>query len=214
MREDLQRLKNSVEGRTIFILGGGPSVTPEILDALNTKTTKVFCLNSSVKYINSPLGLLWADDSWAAQNFDHVNKLSCPKFYAKINGTAYINQNIYGICRSTILNKTGDFGLDPDINNVRGNNSGAYAINLLVNCKAASIGLVGFDMNVTAKHVAHFHKDYTYAVRPSIYVDLFIPAINSIREAMDAAGARTKVYNCNKFSALKCFEHKELEKML
>lgn len=214
MREDLQRLKNSVEGRTVFILGGGPSVTPDILEALNTKTTKVFCLNSSAKSIAAPLGVMWCDESWAGQHFDYVSKLTCPKFYVKHNGQTHIRKGMYGLGRSTILNKSGDFGLDPDINNVRGNNSGANAINLLINCKASKIGLIGFDMNVTKNNVAHFHRDYTYAIRPSVYKDLFIPSIESMKESMDAAGTITKVYNCNKFSALKCFEYKELEKML
>lgn len=214
MREDLQRLKNSVEGRTVFILGGGPSVTPEVLDILNTKTNKVFCLNSSVKFIKRPVGLLWCDEAWAGQNLDYVNNLTCPKFYVKRDGITHIRKNIYGVGKSTILNKTGDFGMDSSIDNVRGNNSGANAINLLINCKVASIGLVGFDMNVTKNHVAHFHKDYTYAIRPSVYKDLFIPSIQSMKEVMDSVGTLTKVYNCNKFSALKCFEHKELEKMV
>lgn len=214
MREDLQRLKNSVEGRTVFILGGGPSVTPEILQTLNNRTSKVFCLNSSAKAILNPLGLMWCDESWAGQNLDYVNTLKCPKFYVKHNGQTHIQKGIYGIGRSTILHKSGDFGLDPDVNNVRGNNSGANAINLLINCKAAQIGLIGFDMNVAKNNVAHFHRDYTYAIRPSVYKDLFIPSIESMKESMDAAGTPTKVFNCNKFSALKCFEYKELEKML
>jgi hypothetical protein len=134
MRIEIQRLKKAVEGRTVFILGGGHSVTPDIVDILNRDGVKVFCLNSGSKFIHSPLGILWYDDSWAGMNFDFLNKKMCPKFYVRSNAINNVKADIRSLCNSTVLNKTGDFGLDEIIYNVRGNNSGAHAINLLINC--------------------------------------------------------------------------------
>lgn len=213
LRDDLQRLKCSVEGRTVFILGGGPSVTPDILSIINENRIKTFALNSSVKFINNPIGLLWCDDSWANNNEKTVRELDCPKFYVKMHARTYIKNNIKGFCGSTVLNKTGDYGFDKDINNVRGNNSGANAINLLVNCGARVIGLLGFDMN-TERGKAHFHNDYTYAIIPSVYSDLFIPSIVSMNDYIKSTGCSVRIYNCNENSALRCFEYKNFKDML
>lgn len=210
LRDDLQRLKRTVEGRTVFILGGGPSVTPQILSKLNEENKLVFCLNSSVKFIKNPCGLMWCDDSWAANNSELVHSLNCPKFYVRSNGQAYIRTGTYGFGRSTILHKKSDFGASPDIDIVCGNNSGAYAINLLVNCNVDTINLIGFDMKAD-KNIAHFHNDYTYPVRPSVYSDMFIPSINSLAETLKKSGSKTKIFNCNPHSELKCFEFKRIE---
>lgn len=214
MRLDLQRLINTVEGRTVFILGGGASVTPEIIASLNQSRAKTFCLNSSAKFINAPIAVMWCDDSWAATNLRYLDTLTCPKFYVKTNGGTHINGGYKGLSSSTVLNKTGDFGFDTVIDNVRGNNSGANAINLLVNCRVAKIALVGFDMAVSRNNKAHFHSDYTYSIRPSVYSDLFIPSINSMADALSANGSKTQIFNCNKFSSLKCFEYKDIKEMI
>lgn len=213
IRDDLQRLKNLVEGRTVFILGGGPSVTPDILKKLNDSGSLVFCLNSSVKFIKSPCGLLWCDDSWAANNIDAINSVQCPKFAVKANAQAYIRSNIKGFGSATVLHKESDFGISMDINCVCGNNSGANSINLLVNCGADIINLIGFDMKADG-NVAHFHTDYTYAIRPSVYSDIFIPSINSLAEGIKDANVKTKIFNCNAHSNLKCFEFKDISNFI
>lgn len=158
--------------------------------------------------------MLWCDDSWASKNYSHLNKPKCLNFQVSRNAQPYIEKHIHGICKSTVLHKTGDFGMDSNINHVRGNNSGANAINLLINCKVAKIGLIGFDMHLSPTNAAHFHKDYTCAIRPSVYKDLFIPSINSMKIAMDSAGVLTKVYNCNRYSSLKCFDYMSLDDLI
>lgn len=213
IRQDIQRLKSSVEGRTIFIVGGGASITPEIMEKLNASNTKKFCINSSVKHIVDPIAVLWCDESWASTNKSLLDTYSFPKFYVKSNGNTHIQRDIRGLSNATILNKSGETGFDSDIDNVRGNNSGGYAINLLVNCKAKNIVLVGFDMTTTGNK-AHFHNDYTYAIRPSVYSDLFIPSINSLQDVLLKHSMGVNVYNVNKFSKLRCFEFRDLEEFL
>lgn len=209
MREDLQRLKDSAEGRTVFILGGGASVTPEMIERLNQPKTKVFCLNSSVKFITNPIAVLWCDDSWAAINKDLLDSYKFPKFAVRSNGMNYIAKDIRTQSNATVITKTGEMGYDYKIDHVKGNNSGCHAINLLVNCKAKNIVLVGFDMYSTGNK-AHFHTDYTYAIRPSVYGDLFVPAMEKLNKELRDTGTFTKIYNTNFASGLKCFEFREL----
>lgn len=209
MREDLQRLKTVIEGRTVFILGGGASVTPEILARLNKPNTKVFCLNSSVKFINNPVGVLWCDDSWAATNKDRLDSYTFPKFAVRSNGANYIQKDIRTQSNGTVICKTGEMGYDYNIDNVKGNNSGCYAINLLVNCKVKNIVLVGFDMYAIGNK-AHFHDDYTYAIRPSVYSDLFVPAMEQLDKELRKNSIPIKIFNTNFSSGIKCFEFKEL----
>ncbi len=213
MREDLQRLIKTVGGRTVFILGGGPSVTPLILDTLNKSASKVVCLNSAVKFIDNPLAVMWCDNSWASNNLAVLDRLTCPKFYTKSHAAAQITSNKRSISNSTILHKTGEFGFDMDINNVRGNNSGAHCINLLSNCNARTIALIGFDMHAP-NNVAHFHNEYTYAVRPSVYSELFIPSIESMVDIIKQHKPNVHIYNCNENSALKCFPYKHMDDLI
>lgn len=209
MREDLQRLKTIAEGRCVFILGGGASVTPEILDRLNQPNTKVFCLNSSVKFITNPIGVLWCDDSWAATNKNILDAYTFPKFAVRSNGSNYIAKDIRTQSNGTVICKTGGTGYDHRIDYVKGNNSGCYAINLLINCKVKTIVLVGFDMYSTGNK-AHFHNDYTYAIRPTVYSDLFIPAMEKLSKELNSNNIQTKIYNTNFASGVRCFEFKEL----
>jgi hypothetical protein len=213
IREDLQRIKTVAEGRTVFIVGGGVSATPEVFAKLNNSDAKIFCINSSVKYIERPIGVLWCDESWAAINKDTLDKYTFPKFYVKNGGSAYIKTGLRAQSNATVLNKTGESGLDCNLDNVRGNNSGGYAINLLINCKVRTIVLVGFDMQ-TVGNKAHFHSEYTYAVRPSVYKDLFIPSIESLNTELNKHKLGISIYNTNKFSKLRCFEFRELEDFL
>lgn len=207
MRRQLQHLKNNVEGRTIFILGGGTSVTPSILQFLNEKRN-VFCLNSSSKFIDDPIGILWCDNSWISNNLEYVKTLECPKIYVMQNGDNHIRSNLSGIGNSIVIGKQRNKSFSSDINYVCGNNSGAYAINLLSNCKAKTIGLIGFDMYAESNK-AHFHSEYTYSIRPSIYSSAFVPAITAMANEITNSGMKINIYNCNPRSALKCFEYKD-----
>ena len=209
IREDLQRFKNIVEGRTIFIVGGGSSITDDMLKDLNKPNLKVFCVNTAVKYITNPIGLLWCDDSWVSPQKSLIDSYKFAKFAIRPHAANHPN----GISNSIILNKTGEAGYDPDINNVKGNNSGGFAIHLLVNCKARQIVLVGFDMySIGSK--AHFHNEYTYPVRPSVYSDLFVPSITTMKQEMDKAQVKTEIFNINPLSALKCFEQRSLKEFI
>lgn len=213
MRKDIQYLYDKLSGRTVVLLGGGVSVSNKVIQQLNSSSINTFCLNSSVKNIHDPCGILWCDSSWASSRLDVLNTKSCPKFEVRNHGSAYIKNDIKTLGNATVLNKTGDFGLDPIIDNVRGNNSGANAINLLCNIKVSTIVLVGFDMS-TVKNKSHYHNDYTFSVRPTIYTELFIPSIDSMAKEITNSGIRTKIYNSNKFSKLKCFEFKQLEEFI
>lgn len=208
---NIQGFKNKIEGRTVFILGGGASVTSDILSILNN-TDKVFCLNSSIKFINNPLAVLWCDHGWIAEdkNFKMAKEKTNYRFFVKDNGQI----DKISFCDSITIKKTGNFGYDSsNIQYVRGNNSGAYSINLLVNCKVSKIILVGFDMKIE-KNKSHFHNEYSYPIRHDTYTSLFIPSIESMANELKKIGSEVKIYNTNEYSNLKCFEYKSLEEFL
>lgn len=210
VRKDLQRLITNLSGRTVFILGGGSSVTPEMLNYLNRSENKVVALNSAFKFITSPAAILWCDSGWGATNHDALSAHTCPKFAVTNCSNYSITKDVQTTAGATPLNYTGEFGFDSNIDNVRGNNSGANAINLLVNCKVSTIILVGFDMYAT-NTTAHFHSEYTYTIRPAVYGGKFIPCINSMADVIRDSGVNVKIYNSNSASALKCFEFMELD---
>lgn len=210
VRSDLQHLKDKLGGRVVFILGGGTSVTPEILEYLNRPEHKVVALNSAFKFLKSPVAVIWGDSSWGATNDRALRALSCPKFIVTQCSNFSIAKDVRSTGDATPLNYTGEFGIDCNIDNVRGNNAGATSINLLVNCGVNTIILVGYDMYATRTR-AHFHDDYTYTIRPDVYSTKFIPCINSMEKAIRESGMNVKIFNANPDSELKCFEFIELD---
>lgn len=207
LRPALQTFKNIVEGRTVFLIGGGYSIEKyKQLPMISDK--KIFCINSSLKYVESPIGVLWMDDSWASKNLDLLKTKNCSKFYVRNNTEHVIKQNKTGLAGCLYLNKTGEYGYDSDVNNVRGNNSGGAAINFLVNMKCKKIILLGFDMGLI-ENKAHFHREYDYTIRDNVYEKQFIPSINSLAEKIK--NCNTEIINCTPNSKLNCFKKDYLE---
>lgn len=211
MRPMLQDLYNKLSGRVVFIVGGGPSCETQDLSVLDKKHTIV--LNKGFKSFPNATALYWCDEDWASKNFDDLQKHPCKlRFNAKFHvSQVHFDKNTQGLAGCTLLKRTGDFGIDSDVNHVRGNNSGAHAINLAANMGARKIVLLGYDMRIVDGKT-HWHGGYQLAMRPSIYNDLFIPSINSMAIPLKTMGV--KVVNATPNSNLKCFPYEPLESLV
>jgi hypothetical protein len=207
MRDRLQQLYDKLSGRDVFVIGGGPSFLEVDKTKLDNKL--VITINTAYKEFPKATGLYWCDESWAATHYDNIESHPCKlRFSARHSADGYITKNILGSLDSTILKRTGDFGIDPDINHVRGNNSGAHVINLLANIKVKRIILLGYDLSIR-QGKTHWHGGHGLPMSTHIYDELFIPSISSM--ATSLKNMKIEVVNCSMQSALTCFKKEPLE---
>jgi hypothetical protein len=200
MRQELQDFYNIVAGRKVFVIGGGPSLKEIDISILDDKLT--VGINAAYKILKNPTALYWCDESYASSVYEDISKIKCFKFSGKHSADGFIKDNIKTIGGATVLKRTGDFGIDPDVDHVRGNNSGAHVINLLANMKVSDIILLGFDGKLL-NNKAHWHDGYGLPMNNFIYSDLFIPSICSMAVPLKNMGIN--VLNLSDRSAIDCF---------
>lgn len=210
MRQNIQALYDRLSGRKVFIIGGGPSVKTQNLQPLIHEN--VICLNTAYELFSNPVALYWADENWAAKHFDKLEQHQCKlRFHSKFHvSDQYLKKDELAFANATILKRTGDYGIDFNIDCVRGNNSGAQILNLLLNIKVKEIVLLGYDMKLS-NGKSHWHGGHGLPIRPDVYHS-FIESINSMAPFFKSANI--DVYNTNFNSDLQCFKKVPLEKCL
>lgn len=210
IRDKIQQLYEKVSGRDVFIIGGGPSFNSVDKSLLDNKN--IICINTAYKAFPNATALYWCDESWVAKHYDEVTNHPCKlRFTARHSADGYIQKNLLATGNATVLKRTGDFGIDTDINNVKGNNSGAHVINFMANLKVKRMILLGYDMTMI-KGQSHWHGGHGLPMSNQIYDDLFIPSINSMASGLK--NLKIDVVNCSEGSALTCFRKDKLENYL
>lgn len=210
MRDKIQELYKKVAGRQVFVIGGGPSF--KNVDKSLLEGHEVICINSAYKEFPNATALYWCDESWLGNHYDNILNHPCPlRFTARHSADGYIARNQLAAGNACVLRRTGDFGVDTDIDSVRGNNSGAHVINLLANVKARRIILLGYDLSLSNGQ-SHWHGGHGLPMSNYIYDDLFIPSFNSMAKPLQ--DMKVDVVNCSEKTALECFRKDKLEKYL
>lgn len=200
-----------IRHKTVFIVGGGSSIKDIDFKELDNEIT--VSINDAYKYLPNTTAIFWVDDSWISENYDNVMSHPCQlRFTSKFAQHIRLNKDSdpRGIADATILRRTGDFGYDPDVNNVMGNNSGTQALNLVVNMKPKRIILLGYDMNPTG----HFHDGKRPAIRPDIYTDLFIPSTRELAKGIKKMNVDVEIINANPYSGLNYFKFDDYKNYL
>ena len=178
-------------GETVYIIGGGPSLTDFNWDWLAGK--KTIAINKAIlSYPNADV-LYWTDSrvySW------HKNEID------KFKGLKYtIRDHVSYSSDSKILRKGPKFGLEESRDTLcHGNNSGYAAINLAYLFGAKKIVLLGYDMRNDGTR-GHYHEGYPVPVTgDNIYRDQFIPGFKILAEILKEK--KVEVYNASMNSML------------
>lgn len=182
------------EGATVYILGGGPSLSQVDTSVLRDK--RVIGVNDAFRFGPDIVDICWFGDCrWHKWNEDDLRAfsglvISCSRCKCDL---PWILQ----------LRRADCAGLSMDPSLVYWNkSSGASAINLAALLGATRIVLLGFDMKMEGgKHNWHsFHK---HAPRNTIYQNLFLPPFDQI--AKDAEKYGIEILNATTGSALDVF---------
>jgi len=185
-------------GQTVAVLASGPSMTPQVADAVRSVPSIV--INDTFRLAPWAALLYAADDAWWQANPD---ALAFPGLKVTVGSVPGVEQ----------LRNSGSTGFDPNPECLRtGGNSGYQGVHIAAQAGAARILLCGFDM--TALKGAHWfgpHRHGLVNTAPETYAR-FIRRFADLKAALDARGV--EVINCTPGSALKCFPFADLADIL
>jgi hypothetical protein len=215
MRTQIESLYNKFYGQEVFIVAGGYSIKDINIDYLHDKNT--IAINDSYKILPNATALFWCDTAWAGREHAglkfHNTKL---RFNPKFGGSGQIKSNIPTSGGALVLDRTGEYGYDPNIDNVMGNNGGVQCLNFVVNLGAKRIHLLGFDMrdNPIKRGETHWHDHHQLVVRHDTYSRLFIPSMDALDKGIRMAGVDVDIVNCSKNSAITCFRKEIMSELV
>lgn len=182
-------------GEVVAILASGPSMTPEVAEAVRAADIATIAVNSSFRLAPWADLLYGADAPWWA----HPDNADAHRF----EGMKVSCSPVRGVLQ---LMNTGNTGFDEDPSCVRtGGNSGHQAVHLAAHAGAARVLLLGFDM-----HGGHWHKPHPAGLEnPSAdSFDRWIGRFAVLAPILATRGV--DVVNCTPGSALDCFRRSTL----
>lgn len=194
----------SYDGKTFALIGGGPSLTQEDVDAVRGHA-RVIAINDAYRLAPWADVLYAADAKWIDWH-GGVPSFAGPKY--SIEGG-----HVQATTRPdwTVLRNTGLLGLETDPSGLRaGFNSGFQALNLAYHLGATRVLLLGYDMKVGVDGRDHWFGSHPDGIL-SPYLQM-IAAFDSLVEPLKDAGV--EVINCTPDSALKFFPNAHIHDAL
>lgn len=181
------------EGRTAFILGGGPSLA--LVDLAELRDRGAVIAINDAGLLKAP----WADVHYFADpHWAEWHHTEFGFFTGRYRVTRNPVDKFYPAFDIRVLDRERLAPLSRDPRRVAGPDSGSNAINLAFLFGAARIVLFGFDMRP-----GHWHDRHRRATPPTHYAECFMPAIAAMAIALKREGI--EVVNATPGSALKCF---------
>lgn len=190
-------------GETVYIIGGGPSLTGFNWNKLFGK--KTIAVNKSILSYPNADALYWTDSRVYGWYKNEIDKFKGLKYSIRHNIT-YTND-------VKVLRKSNKFGLEDSKDALcHGNNSGYAAINLAYLLGAKRIILLGYDMRNDGTR-GHYHDGYPVPITGNnIYKDQFIPGFQVIADLLKQKNV--EVYNASMTSALTVWPKISFDKAL
>lgn len=204
----MSRVERKWEGSVVALLGGGPSLTPEIVELALKKADRVLAINNGINICPKADALYFCDRKWFRWHEKSVSEFWAfggKVFYLDTEENKDLKSKLPG---SIALKQAGHLGLSLDANAIyTGHNSGYQALNLLVHLGATRAVLLGFDMKEVDGR-CHWHEEHPIPSDGRNYVS-FIDAFATGAPLFAAAGL--EILNATPGSALKCFPQSTLE---
>jgi hypothetical protein len=191
------------KGRTVFLVGGGPSLRDFDFDRLRGLGI-VVAINEALRVLPFADAVLSIDTKWWNRRFGLVRSFEGERI--AIVPDDYVIRHR----RATRLYRVPATGISPLPGAVHtGENSGYAALGLAIMRRAKRIYLLGYDMT----EPGHFHHGYTWQTR---YGAADYPRWSAMfgTLAVEAAARRIAVINCNPNSAIRCFPFQPLDEVV
>lgn len=195
-------------GRTVVIIGGGPSLTLK-----QVRHVAMARLNNKCRVIavNDAAFVAWWADWLHGSDFKwwNWNRTIAPKFPG-IRTT--LCDTVPAPWVTGRLISTGDTGFDVTPGNVRHGSNGVYqAMHCTIKTGVKKIVLVGVDMRPAESGETHWHGRHQDGIVTD-YAETMIPKFETLKPALLKYGV--KVVNCSPGSALRAFRTGDLQEEL
>lgn len=195
-------IKPEWQGKTVYILGGGPSVAGLDLDLISGKP--VIGINDGGLKMRTPV-LFSMDKTWITKRMTYFNHFNGDMYFAVSTDI----QGLKSINNVNIMNRDRRSGMHKDPGTVNGLNSGYGALNLAYHIKPSNVVLLGFDMGYDDKKKTHWHDGYEWGGGGSLdRYKKWASCFDMAKWDLDKMGIR--VYNASKASKITCFEYIDL----
>jgi len=205
--QDLPRVPRLCDGGLAICLGGGPSLTPDVVEQVRGRADVVIAINNAFAWAPWATALFAADARWWRWN---TNDPSRPD-WRTFAGQKYTMDRTVPYPDVVRLKMTGMDGIDWEATGVRsGQNSGYAAINLAIHMGATTIALLGYDLQDGPTGARNFHTQHKVDERKK-YAQ-WREHFHRLPSCLEGHGIQ--VINCTPGSALTCFEQRPLAEAL
>ena len=198
------RLRPTMPGEDVFILGGGPSLRNFDVSVLGS--AKVIATNEAFILAPNAEALVFVDYHWWARRELEVRET----FAGELIGRGPYRSAYRRTGVTSVAYRSGEvFSIDPRL--LGGRNSGLAAVNAAWLMGAARIFLLGFDMKGDGSR-NNFHNLYPDSPKAPAhrYVSIFLPEFEKAAKRLETIGGGV-VINLTPGSALKCFPERSLD---
>ena len=189
---------------TVFIIGGGPSVSSILSDPSVLDSHDVIVTNNAYKLFPDAMLLHFADKVWwnwhQKPQHDVKNNFNGYISSATMHQRHHLDNNETRVVCFKNGNKKG--GLTADKTKVDGCNTGHQAINIASHLDYKQIVLIGFDLNVDSKKT-HWHSQHERQTNTDNFTRRMIPGFDRIAD--DSQKYDFEIFNLNHESAIKAF---------
>jgi hypothetical protein len=198
------RLSPILEGRDVFVLGGGPTLRN--LDVSRLEGREVIATNEAFILAPWARALVFVDYHWWARREIEVRQT----FAGLLIGRGPYRDAYRRTGVTNLAYRSGEvFSIDPRL--LGGRNSGLAAVNAAWLMGAARIFLLGFDMSSDGDR-NNFHNLYDDGPTAPAhrYVSIFLPEFDKAAKRLETVGGGV-VINLTEGSALTSFPERSLD---
>jgi hypothetical protein len=209
IRSEYYTLPRPYEGKTVFVVGGGPSL--KRLDLSKVRNRPVVGCNDAFRLGTWVDWIIFADKRWFGWN--HTDLAEWPNRERVICLVPQLLDERDKFPWLKILRRDeARFGLSVEQDTICWNRGcGGAAINAAYLLGASRVVLLGFDMRVVdGKH--NWHDNHQHTERDKIYQNSMMPFLKPMSDAMKVTGLQ--IVNATPGSALNLFPLVPLEDLL
>lgn len=176
------------EGKTVFCVGSGPSLTKKDCAAIEKTGSPIIAVNSSWQAVPSASILFAGDEAWWTANLSQLNTRAA--------------------LWTTSMSASLKYNLRLFKSSGRHWNSGLRAIELAESLGAEKVVLLGYDCSV--RRGAHWHGKHDKTLNPTSGVcQSWIAQFKQLSQRV-----KVPVINCSRETVLTCFPQVNLEDIL
>ena len=170
-----------LRGSPVVILGGGPGLTPEHLQALHTARRAILVNNAYIVWPHRAPVVALDRRWWEWHGRDVAERKHLPITALRPGQNIPVPKDLI------VLEKDSGVGFSEDRDTLTGRNSGHAAICLSVILGASEIYLAGFDMGFQGART-HWHEGHKIPSSESNYTRRFRPALEELVRTLHDRG--------------------------